>query len=239
MDGIEIYKYGRLPVRTICEDDEVWSALVDVCKVLELTNPRMVADRLDDDELRKLNLRSQSGETWFISEAGLYHVILTSRSEKAKPFRRWVTHKVLPDIRKKGYYSSIPAEQLIKQLKAEMKKDKDLTPITVYEKLTGKKLVDKKQLLKDQEAERKKWQKERAEEIRQWHAFTMRFDELYAEVEEHAQKAGVSKEAFRAIAAGLDPKACQEVDGVLMFNQFAIRCAIKELFRIQDERRAG
>lgn len=105
--------YENTAIRAITERDCGWWALVDVCKILELSNPSMVVQTLDDDERAKFNLGRQ-GDTWFINEPGLYHVILTSRSEKAKPFRRWVTHEVLPSIRKQGYYSTMPDEELAK-----------------------------------------------------------------------------------------------------------------------------
>lgn len=73
--------------------------------MLSLSNPRSVADRLDEDERRKLDLPRQ-GETWFINESGLYSVILRSDKKEAKPFRKWVTSQVLPAIRKTGQYST-------------------------------------------------------------------------------------------------------------------------------------
>lgn len=105
MNELTIWTYENTDVRTIEKDGETWWALVDVCDVLELTNNRMVADRLDEDERRKFNLPRQ-GETWFINESGLYSVILRSDKPQAKPFRRWVTHEVLPEIRKTGSYNS-------------------------------------------------------------------------------------------------------------------------------------
>lgn len=110
-------------VRTIVECELVWFALVDVCNILELSNARMVADRLDEDEVRKFNLRGLEGDTWFVNEPGLYHIVLTSRSEKAKPFRRWVTHEVLPSIRKQGFYSSLSDKQLIEFLSNRQKEN--------------------------------------------------------------------------------------------------------------------
>ena len=86
-------------------DGEPWFCLVDVCRVLDLSNPRSVADRLDADERRKFDLPRQ-GETWFINESGLYNVILRSDKPNAKPFRKWVTGTVLPTIRKTGTYST-------------------------------------------------------------------------------------------------------------------------------------
>lgn len=104
--------FNDTEVRSITADDEIWFALVDVCKILELSNSRRVAQRLDEDERRNFKLPRQ-GDTWFVNEPGLYHVILTSKSEKAVPFRRWVTHEVLPSIRKQGFYSAIPDQELI------------------------------------------------------------------------------------------------------------------------------
>ena len=86
-------------------DGEPWWVLKDVCDVLGLTNPSMIADRLDDDERAKLNLGRQ-GETNIISESGLYDVIVRSDKPEAKLFRRWITHEVLPSIRKRGVYAT-------------------------------------------------------------------------------------------------------------------------------------
>lgn len=108
--------YENTAVRTITEGDCTWWALVDVCTILELSNPTRVAERLDDDEKANFKLGLRGSDPWFINEAGLYHVILTSRSEKAKPFRRWVTHEVLPAIRKQGYYTTLSPEDMIKSL---------------------------------------------------------------------------------------------------------------------------
>lgn len=91
-------------VRTVVTDDEPMFCLTDVCKVLELANSRAVADRLDEDERCKLVLHRQ-GETWFVTESGLYAVILRSDKPAAKKFRKWVTSEVLPSIRKTGSYS--------------------------------------------------------------------------------------------------------------------------------------
>lgn len=112
MNNTMTLAFNDTEVRSITADDEIWFALVDVCKILELSNSRRVAQRLDEDERRNFKLPRQ-GDTWFVNEPGLYHVILTSKSEKAVPFRRWVTHEVLPSIRKQGFYSAIPDQELI------------------------------------------------------------------------------------------------------------------------------
>lgn len=104
MNEMQVFNYESNEVRTIMRDGEPWFCLVDVCRVLELSNPRSVAERLDQDERRKFDLPRQ-GETWFINESGLYNVILRSDKPEAKPFRKWVTGTVLPTIRKTGAYS--------------------------------------------------------------------------------------------------------------------------------------
>lgn len=91
-------------VRTVVVNDEPMFCLIDICKALELSNSRIVADRLDEDERRKLDLPRQ-GETWFITESGLYTVVLRSDKPAAKKFRKWVTSEVLPSIRKHGMYA--------------------------------------------------------------------------------------------------------------------------------------
>lgn len=92
-------------IRTAVVNNEPMFCLIDICKALELSNSRIVADRLDEDERRKLDLPRQ-GETWFITESGLYAVVLRSDKPAAKKFRKWVTSEVLPSIRKHGIYAT-------------------------------------------------------------------------------------------------------------------------------------
>lgn len=106
MDNIQSFQNSEFgEIRTIIKDNEPMFCLADVCKALELTNSRVVADRLEEDERCKLNLPRQ-GETWFITESGLYAVILRSDKPNAKQFRKWVTGEVLPSIRKHGIYAT-------------------------------------------------------------------------------------------------------------------------------------
>lgn len=96
--------YNNKHIRTIQKGGEVWWVLKDVCDVLGLKNPTMIADRLEEDEVTKFNLGGLSGATNIINESGLYNVILRSDKPQAKPFRKWVTSEVLPSIRKNGVY---------------------------------------------------------------------------------------------------------------------------------------
>lgn len=104
MNELQVFDYNGAQVRTVESNGQPWWVLADVCKVLELSNPRVVAERLDEDERRKLDLPRQ-GATWCINESGLYNVILRSDKPESKPFRKWVTAEVLPAIRKTGTYS--------------------------------------------------------------------------------------------------------------------------------------
>ena len=139
MNELQIFNNEEFgSVRTITKDNEPWFCLVDICKALELTNSRIVAERLEEDERCKLDLHRQ-GETWFVTESGLYAVILRSDKPNAKKFRKWVTGEVLPSIRKHGMYAT---EELLAnpdlliavatELKEEREKRKELE-VTVQE----------------------------------------------------------------------------------------------------------
>ena len=103
MNGLQVFQYEGKQVRTVEKDGETWWVLKDVCEVLQIKNPTDVWKRLDGDERSRFNLGRQ-GEGTIINESGLYHVILRSDKPQAKPFRRWVTKEVLPEIRRKGSY---------------------------------------------------------------------------------------------------------------------------------------
>ena len=82
-----------------------------MCEVLGIVDHKVTARRLDVDEVCQTPLTDSMGRqqaTTIISESGLYNVILRSDKPEAKPFRRWVTHEVLPAIRKTGAYSVSP-----------------------------------------------------------------------------------------------------------------------------------
>ena len=103
MKELQVFQYEGKQVRTVEKDGETWWVLKDVCEVLQIKNPTDVWKRLDEDERARFNLGRQ-GEGTIINESGLYHVILRSDKPQAKPFRRWVTKEVLPEIRRKGSY---------------------------------------------------------------------------------------------------------------------------------------
>ncbi|MDO4945814.1 MAG: BRO family protein [Ruminococcus sp.] len=99
-------KFGQ--IRTITKDGEPWFVLADVCRALEIRNSRMVAGRLDRDELMSVKLTSggQRREMTVINESGLYAVIIRSDKPQAQSFRKWLTSEVIPTIRRTGGYVS-------------------------------------------------------------------------------------------------------------------------------------
>ena len=132
-------EFGK--VRVIDIDGQPWWVLKDVCDVLGLSNPSMIAARLDDDERAKFNLGRQ-GYTNIIGESGLYAVILRSDKPNAKVFRKWITSEVIPSIRCNGTYitdetlrqmreNQVFAAALVEKLITE--KSKNRTLITLIE----------------------------------------------------------------------------------------------------------
>ena len=93
-------------VRTLTIGGEAWFVAADVCKALELGNPSMTVERLDDDEKGISTIDTLGGKQRMaiINEPGLYSLVLSSRKPEAKAFKRWITHEVLPNIRKHGVY---------------------------------------------------------------------------------------------------------------------------------------
>lgn len=106
----KVFQYQGAEVRTLVRDGEPWFVAKDVCDILEITNPTMALQRLDDDERSKFNLGRQ-GETNIVNESGLYELIFGSRKREAQDFKRWVKREVLPSIRKTGSYSVQPKTQ--------------------------------------------------------------------------------------------------------------------------------
>ena len=90
-------------VRVMQQDGESWFVAKDVCEVLDIKNPTQAVGRLDEDERAMLNIGRQ-GNANVVNEYGLYNLVLASRKPEAKAFKRWITHEVIPSIRKTGSY---------------------------------------------------------------------------------------------------------------------------------------
>lgn len=112
MNEIQVFsneKFGQ--VRTVIQDGDPWFVAADVCKALELDQVSNAVRKLDDDEKMTLNSdkghSGQRGGAQFytvVNEPGLYALVLGSRKPEAKAFKRWITHEVIPTIRKTGGY---------------------------------------------------------------------------------------------------------------------------------------
>lgn len=99
-------------VRTLTIDGEPWFVAADVCRALDISNPRDAVKRLEDDERMTVDLtdghskqRGGAQKLNAINEPGLYSLVLASRKPEAKAFKRWITHEVIPAIRKTGAYA--------------------------------------------------------------------------------------------------------------------------------------
>lgn len=115
MNELQLFNFKGDNVRMLVIDGEPWWVLKDVCNVLEISNGRNVIARLDEDEKSVHQMDTNKGlrEAVIINEPGLYNVILRSEKPKAKEFKRWITHEVLPSIRKTGTYTTPTAKEEI------------------------------------------------------------------------------------------------------------------------------
>ena len=119
----KVFKYEATELPVIKYEDEIWFKAVVVATILKYTNQRKaIRDHVDPEDKRKLSelmskskrndsfrlkkdpLKGNEGNSLYLSESGLYSLVLRSKLESAKEFKRWVTSKVLPSIRKTGRY---------------------------------------------------------------------------------------------------------------------------------------
>lgn len=104
---IQIFQSDRFgTIRALSVDGEPWFVAKDVCEALGVGNSRQALARLDDDEKGVISTDTPGGEqrVQTVNEAGLYTLVLSSRKPEAHAFKRWVTHEVLPAIRRDGAY---------------------------------------------------------------------------------------------------------------------------------------
>ncbi len=121
MTDLQIFnndKFGQ--VRIVPVDGELMFVAKDVCDCLEITKHRDAISRLDSDERGPVKLDTPGGkqDVAAINEYGLYNLVLSSRKPEAKEFKRWITHDVIPSIRKTGSYSLAVPKSLPEALRA-------------------------------------------------------------------------------------------------------------------------
>ena len=114
----KVFKYEATELPVIKYENEIWFKAVVVATILKYTNQRKaIRDHVDPEDKRKLSelmskskrnksfrLKGNEGNSLYLSESGLYSLVLRSKLESAKEFKRWVTSQVLPSIRKTGRY---------------------------------------------------------------------------------------------------------------------------------------
>ena len=117
--ALQVFDFNENTVRVIMRDGEPWWVAKDVCDALGINNSRKAVNALDDDEKADVTISygSQNRHVTSISESGLYSLIFRSNKPAAKKFKRWVTHEVLPQIRRTGMYAM---NNVIKQLSSEV-----------------------------------------------------------------------------------------------------------------------
>lgn len=121
MTDLQIFNNDRFgQVRIIPVDGELMFVAKDVCDCLEITKHRDAISRLDSDERGSVKLDTPGGKQDIaaINEYGLYSLVLSSRKPEAKDFKRWITHDVIPAIRKTGFYSMVIPQTLPEALRA-------------------------------------------------------------------------------------------------------------------------
>ena len=109
---IQKFDFKGASLRTLTDKaGEPWFVAKDVCDILGISNPSMAVTALDKDEVAQIDPKDYLGSenrsnqaVNIVSEPGLYKLIMRSRKPEAKEFQRWVTHEVLPSIRKTGGY---------------------------------------------------------------------------------------------------------------------------------------
>ena len=105
-----IFHYQDRAVRTLMMGGEPWFVAKDVCAALGIVNSRAALDGLEEDEIASVGITDTSSSSrrtitvQIVSEPGLYSLVLKSRRPEAREFRRWITHEVIPVLRRTGGY---------------------------------------------------------------------------------------------------------------------------------------
>lgn len=113
------FTFDQHDVRVVMRNGQPWWVAKDVCVILEITEAHRSLAGLDEDEKGRHTVTTLGGpqDMAIINEPGLYSLVLRSRKPEARRFKRWITHKVLPAIRKTGSYTA-PEMSLVQQIEA-------------------------------------------------------------------------------------------------------------------------
>ena len=152
MNDITIFENEQFgTIRTITREGEPWFVATDVCRALDINQPTRACERLDEDEKGVSSIHTPGGaqELLVVNEPGLYTLVLGSRKPEAKAFKRWVTHEVIPAIRKHGGYLTPPTIEelldnpdLIVEMALKLKAEREKRAIAERELQLAKPKVD-------------------------------------------------------------------------------------------------
>ncbi|MGK5509434.1 BRO family protein [Brevibacillus formosus] len=155
-----VFSFQAKQVRVVMNNGEPWFVARDVCEVLGHSDTSMAIRRLDEDEklTQTMFVSGQNREVWLVNEAGLYSLILTSRKPEAKVFKRWITHEVIPSIRKTGAYAVeqnkvVPLSErqaLIQSLKLAAELAEEMDEVKNITQTHGQKLIELEQKVDEQ-----------------------------------------------------------------------------------------
>lgn len=125
MNDLQLFKNQEFEIRTVVLNEEVWFVAKDIAEALGYSNSRKaIIDHVDEEDKNTVTIRDGiqgNPNQVVINESGMYSLVLSSKLDSAKRFKRWVTSEVLPSIRKNGYYV---AEDMSKELRAIIYLDK-------------------------------------------------------------------------------------------------------------------
>lgn len=155
-----VYKFQATEVRVVMNNGEPWFVARDVCEVLGHSDTSTAIRRLDEDEklIQTMFVSGQNREVWLVNEPGLYSLILTSRKAEAKAFKRWITHEVIPAIRKTGVYAAeqgkvVPLSErqaLIQSLKLTAELAEEMDEVKNITQTHSQKLIELEQKVDEQ-----------------------------------------------------------------------------------------
>lgn len=163
MNELQVFNYGDTPIRTVEREDGVWWVLKDVCTALNITDHISVTRRLDEDEKGVGQILTPGGtqEMSLVNEPGLYNVILRSDKPEARDFKRWVTHEVIPSIRKTGSYAMQPkttAEMFAMQAQINLEVEQRMNALEAANEKTEKKIIGMANILQASIVPAESWQ---------------------------------------------------------------------------------
>lgn len=165
------FDYEALPVRTITDGVTIWFVGKDVATALGHQNPeRAIRKFVDEEDKGVTELVTPGGKqsVSIINESGVYALIFASQTEYAKKFKYWVTHEVLPTIRKQGYYSLLSDEELLDIIIEKQRRNREF--LTKIDKTAIKSLILKEERDNRDEATRLLFLRQREISCRQFRA---------------------------------------------------------------------